>query len=99
MPAPHSRGKRSTKSKKGKAIQRQRTGTTPQAAAQPAATGPAATAPATTTAATPRKSSAFKNPPRQYTLPEYPYVTGELVRIGIIAAVLIVVLIILSVVL
>jgi hypothetical protein len=98
MPAPHSRGKRSKKSKKGKAIQRQQTGNVQPAAARPAATE-AATAPAATTTAAPKKPAAFRNPPRQYTLPEYPYVSGELVRIGILAAILITVLIILSIVL
>jgi hypothetical protein len=100
MPAPHSRGKRSKKSKKGKTLQRQRTADVQPAAARPAATAAAATAPAAAApAAAPRKASASRGPQRQYTLPEYPYVSGELVRIGIIAAVLIVILIILSVVL
>jgi hypothetical protein len=99
MPAPHSRGKRSSKSRKGKAVQRQRTGNVQPAAVQPAATNAATKSPAATAPAATKKAAAFKVPPRQYALPEYPYVTGELVRIGILAAVLITVLIILSIVL
>jgi hypothetical protein len=99
MPAPHSRGKSSRKARKGKAPQRERTRTTPAAAKQPATTQPI-----TTTAPTPAiprpaagpRAAAKAVPARQYAIPEYPYVSGELVRIGVLAIILVVVLIVLS---
>jgi hypothetical protein len=103
MPAPHSRGKGSRKARKGKAPLRQRTETTPAAAQQPAAARPAATtAPAPRTTAAPRATTtraaaaAKGAPARQFAVPEYPYVSGELARIGILAVVLVVILIVLS---
>jgi hypothetical protein len=92
MPAPHSRRKGARKSRKGKAVQRQRTAPIESTAA--ATTAPAAPQPAA--AAAPAAKAA---PARQYAVPEYPYVTGELVRIGILAVILIAILVILSFVL
>ena len=105
MPSPHNKGK-PRKNRKGKAPLRQRTETAPAAAEQQAApskvttTAPRATAPRATApkpAAGPRAAAAAKaGPARQYALPEYPFVGGELLRIGVLAVILVVILIVLS---
>lgn len=83
------KSKSSPKSKKGKAIQRQKNGVVKPAAAEMVrAAGPVAEAPFEETPA-----------PRPVKVLEYPYVAGELKRIGILAGILLAILIILSIIL
>jgi len=86
----HGKGKHPHHSKKSKAIQRRQAGVIQQqpdsATAAPAA--PVQPAPVPTAAATPKVRTA-----------QYPYITSELRRIGILAGIILVILIVLSIVL
>ena len=87
-----SKGKHPHNSRKSKAIQRQSTVTTQRQAvteASPVADTAAAGANITKAAGAPARAKA----------PQYPYIAGELRRIGILAAIILVVLIILAIVL
>ncbi|MCJ7605036.1 MAG: hypothetical protein MUO19_03260 [Dehalococcoidales bacterium] len=83
------RGKNSHHSKKSKAIQRQKAGIIIPAAVE------TVRAVETVTAALVEET----HKPRSVKILEYPYVTSELKRIGILAGILLVILIILSIVL
>lgn len=86
----HGKGKHPHHSRKSKAIKRQAGISLQQ---QATAVAPEPAAPARTTPAPEAAASAA------VTAPRYPYVTGELKRIGILAGIIIVILIVLSVVL
>jgi hypothetical protein len=82
----HGRGKHPHRSKKSKALRRQVTAAAAPAAAQvPAAPVTAPVKPSPKAAAAPKVETI-----------QYPYVTGELKRIGILAVIAIVILFILS---
>lgn len=87
----HGRGKHPHRSKKSKALRRQ-AGITPQATGAVASPQPAAPVPAKPA---PKAAAA----PAAVTTPQYPYVIGELKRIGILAGIVIVILIVLSIIL
>jgi hypothetical protein len=87
----HGKGKRHHHSKKSKAIQRHGA-----VAATPAKTQiPEAAAPTATVVAAPKPPKAVETPAKATTI-QYPYVKDELLRIAILAAIIIVVLFILS---
>ncbi len=87
----HGKGKHPHHSKKSKAIRRQ---TTMPSQQQATAVAPEPTAPVKAPPA-PKAAAASA----AVTAPRYPYVVGELKRIGILAGIIIVVLIVLSIVL
>jgi hypothetical protein len=88
----HSKGKHHHQSKKSKAIRRQGTAAATPTATSTPATAPVAAAPPAKAPTSPKAAGA----PSKTTVIEYPYIIGELKRIGILAGIAIIVLFILS---